>query len=116
MTTEEKLRRALNELEALKIEKARGKQGWAIWHDMKEKRLGLVSVSIELFATMTDEEWNVAFKDVRILQAIPDVFKGTVEYWCSGPMFEVCEAYSIPKYIIMCERTEDGLKVKYEKV
>lgn len=106
---EEKLRHALSELEALKIEKAKGKQGWAVWHSMEEKRLGRISMSVELLSEISDEEWKNVFGKIRVIQAIPDVFKGTIEYTCMGPMFDVCrEFYTIPKYTIRLTKKEDG--------
>lgn len=100
--TEEMLNEALKELEELRMEKHRGKRGWEYWHNLPNKRLGILEVDVQFISEMSEEEWNMIFGKVRILQAVPDVFKGTVEYTCMGLMFEVCEAYNIPKYTIEC--------------
>jgi len=117
-TTEEQLQQALRELESLKIEKSKGKRGWAVFHNMRNKRLGRIEFPIELLCTLTDDEWNSIFNNMRVLQAIPDIFRNIVEYTCMGQMFDVCkEGYTIPLYFVEIDRSRDGMVVvSYEKV
>lgn len=116
-TTEEKLQQALCELEELKRDKAKGKQGWAVFHDIRNKRLGQLDVSIEFLVELSDSDWQMAFENVRVLRAMPDIFKGVVEYICMGPMFDVVkEGYSIPRYQIVMHRTTEGTEISYEKI
>lgn len=114
-STEQQLSDALKELELLRMEQRQGKNAWVAWHS-QSNRLGEIEVSVHLLAKISDKEWNTMFKNIRVLQAIPDIFKGSITYICSGPMFELYkEGFNVPKYTVIVNQEDDTFTVSYEK-
>ncbi len=77
---------------------------------VKEMRIGRIEISKEFIECARGDAWDIIMRNVRILEAKMDIFRGCILYDCYSPWFDAQEGKAIgaeiPTYQVKFRRDE----------